>query len=136
MVKLSKIQVQAIISKLGREYNSLRNKLIAEDTQNYTPSANYNKLSKLVKERDKLREATDKISSEILNLAQSIGLKDVYNYTKGEVLLSKLKTHEIESRYSTINLDAALDELIIGSVEDDFNVDNFIEQYLEEIRNG
>lgn len=136
MVKLSKIQVQAIISKLGREYNSLRSKLIAEDTQNYTPSDNYIKFSKLIKERDKLREAADELANKVSNLAQSIGLKNVYNYTKEEEILSKLKTHEIESKYSTINLDAALDELIIGSVEDDFSVDNFIEQYLEEIRNG
>lgn len=130
------MQAQAIISKLGREYNSLRDKLISEDTQNYTPSANAAKLSELIQKRDSLKAAYEEASEEVKRFAEFIGIQNVYAYMKKEDIISRLKTMEIEDKYPKIDLDAALDDLIIGSVEDDFSVDNFIGQYLEEIKNG
>ena len=53
-ISLSKIQAQAIISKLNREANNLRTQLIKDEKRNYTPSADYIKLAKLIEKRDRL----------------------------------------------------------------------------------
>nr|DAI45617.1 MAG TPA: hypothetical protein [Bacteriophage sp.] len=133
--KLNKTQAQAIINKLGREYNSLRNTLIAEDKQNYTPSANAVKLSKLIQKKDKLKAVYSEAIEAARKFAESVGIHNIYDYN-GEDVIHRLKILEIEDKYPRINLDAALDDLIISSIEDDFNVDNFIEQHLRKIKNG
>lgn len=135
-MKLSKMQAQAIISKLGREANDLRNKLIEDEKRNYTPSADYTKLAELVEKRDKLRSLSDSAASEAKKFADAIGISDYYSYTKADEALEKLRNKEIEARHPEFDIDAVLDDLIIESVEDDFSVDDFIEHYLKQMRNG
>lgn len=135
-MKLSKMQAQAIISKLGREANNLRSKLIEDEKRNYTPSADYTKLAELVEKRDKLRILSDSAASEAKKFADAIGISGYYSYTKADEALEKLRNKEIEARHLKVDIDAALDDLIIESVEDDFSVDDFIEHYLKQMRNG
>lgn len=134
--KLSKMQAQAIISKLGREVNNLRSKLIEDEKRNYTPSANYTKLAELMEERDRLKTLFDSASTEAKKFSDAIGISDSYVYTKADVVLEKLRNREIEEKVPKVDIDAALDDLIIESVEDDFSVDGFIEHYLKQMRNG
>lgn len=136
MAKLSKMQAQAIISKLGREANSLRSKLIEEEKKNYTPSENALKLAELTSKRDKLKAESEAAADEAKRFADAIGVTGYYAYTKAEEALNKLRGSEIEAKYPKVDLDAALDDLIIESVEDDFSVDGFIEFYLKQLRNG
>lgn len=136
VTKLSKMQAQAIISKLGRESSNLRNKLIEEEKRNYTPSANAVRLAALIEKRDKLKAESEAAAEEARKFAESIGVTGYYAYTKAEDALSKLKDKEIESNYPKVDLGAALDDLIIESVEDDFSVEGFIEHYLKQVRNG
>lgn len=136
MAKLSKMQAQAIISKLGREANSLRSKLIEEEKKNYTPSENALKLAELTSKRDKLKAESEAATDEAKRFADAIGVTGYYVCTKAEEALNKLRDSEIEAKYPKVDLDAALDDLIIESVEDDFSVDGFIEQYLKQMRNG
>lgn len=135
-MKLSKMQAQAIISKLGREANNLRSKLIEDEKRNYTPSADYTKLAELVEKRDKLRILSDSAASEAKKFADAIGISGYYSYTKADEALEKLRNKEIEARHPKVDIDAVLDDLIIESVEDDFSVDDFIEHYLKQMRNG
>lgn len=135
-MKLSKMQAQAIISKLDRETNDLRNKLIEDEKRNYTPSADYTKLAELVEKRDKLRSLSDSAASEAKKFADAIGISGYYSYTKADEALEKLRNKEIEARHPKVDIDAVLDDLIIESVEDDFSVDDFIEHYLKQMRNG
>ena len=130
------MQAQAIISKLGREANNLRNKLIEDKKKNYTPSANYTKLAELMEKRDRLKVLSDSASNEAKNFADAIGISGYYTYTKADEALEKLRNMEIEARIPKVDIDAALDDLIIESVEDDFSVDGFIEHYLKQMRNG
>lgn len=136
MAKLSKMQAQAIISKLGREANNLRIKLIEDEKRNYTPSADAVKLAELLEKRDKLKALSEAAADEAKKFADTIGVSGYYAYTKADEALTKLKDKEIEEKYPKIDVDAALDDLIIESVEDDFNVNNFIEHYLKQMRNG
>ena len=136
MAKLSKMQAQAIISKLGREYNNQRNRLIEEEKKNHTPSPEAEKLAKLLAKRDRLKAESEVASDAAKKYAEELGIATYYTYSKAEEALDKLRDKEIEAKYAEIDLDAALDDLIIESVEDDFNVDNFIEQYLKQMRNG
>jgi len=130
------MQAQAIISKLGREANNLRTKLIEEETKNYTPSADAVKLAELLEKRDKLKALSEAAADEAKKFADAIGITGYYAYTKADEALTKLKTKEIEAKYPKVDVDAALDDLIIESVEDDFSVDGFIEHYLKQVSNG
>lgn len=135
-IKLSKMQAQAIISKLGREATNLRNKLIEDKKKNYTPSANYTKLAELMEKRNRLKVLYESASDEAKKFADAIGVSDYYTYTKADEALEKLRNMEIEAKIPKVDIDAALDDLIIESVEDDFSVDGFIEHYLKQMRNG
>lgn len=130
------MQAQAIISKLGREYNNQRNRLIEEEKKNHTPSPEAEKLAKLLAERDRLKEESEAAADAAKKYAEELGITSYYAYTKADEALNKLRDKEIEAKYTKVDLDAALDDLIIESVEDDFNVDSFIEQYLKQMRNG
>lgn len=136
MAKLSKIQAQAIINKLGREANALRSKLIEEDKKNYTPSENARKLMELTSKRDRLKAESEAATDAAKKCADELGITGFYACTKADEALNKLRDKEIEAKYTKVDLDAALDDLIIESVEDDFSVDGFIEQYLKQMRNG
>ena len=133
MAKLSKMQAQAIISKLGRESKALRARLIEKETRDYTLSDNAKELIKLIEKRDNLKELADNAADAVRKFAESIGLAGIYNYTKTDEAIAKIKTKEIEDKYPNLDLDAALDDLIIDSVEDDFSVDGFIESYLKQV---
>ena len=135
MAKLSKMQAQAIISKLGREYNNQRNRLIEDEKKNYTPSPNAVRLATLIAERDRLREESEAAADAVKKYADELGITGLYPYIKVDEALNKLRDKEIEAKYTKVDLDAALDDLIIESVEDDFSVDGFIEQYLKQMRN-
>lgn len=87
-------------------------------------------------ERDKAKVIADAADKEVRTIIDELELKGVYTYTSTEDILEKLKNKEIEDRHPAIDIDAALDDLIIESVEDDFSVDAFIEHYLEQVRNG
>ena len=136
MVKLNKMQAQAIISKLGREYNIQRTRLIEEEEKNYVPSPETKKFAALLKERDEFKGKYEEASSMAKAYAEELGLTTYYNYDSAKSALDKLKDKEIHSKYAKIDLDAALDDLIIESVEDDFNVDSFIEHYIKRMKNG
>lgn len=135
-MKLTKIQAQAIISKLGREYNNQRNQLIENEKKNYTPSPDAVKLAALIAERDRLREEAEIATKAANKFADELGITNFYASTKVDDALSKLRDKEINAKYVRVNLDAALDDLIIESIEDNFNVDSFIEQYIKQMRNG
>lgn len=130
------MQVQAIVSKLGREANSLRDKLIAQERLSYTPSENAKRLAALLEERDRLKALSEKAADDAKKFAEDLGISGYYAYTKADEALEKLKTKEIEGKYPKVDLEAATDDLIIESVEDDFNVESFIEHYLNKVRNG
>lgn len=130
------MQVQAVISKLGREANSLRDKLIAQEKVGYVPSDNAKKLAALLEERDRLKALSEKASDSAKKFADDLGITGYYAYSKADEALEKLKTKEIEGKYPKVDLEAATDDLIIESVEDDFNVESFIEYYLNKVRNG
>lgn len=130
------MQVQAIVSKLGREANSLRDKLIAQERLSYTPSENAKRLAALLEERDRLKALSEKAADDAKKFAEDLGISGYYAYTKADEALEKLKTKEIEGKYHRVDLEAATDDLVIESVEDDFSVDNFIEQYLNKVKNG
>lgn len=130
------MQVQAVISKLGREANSLRDKLIAQEKVGYVPSDNAKKLAALLEERDRLKALSEKASDDAKKFADDLGITGYYAYSKADEALEKLKTKEIEGKYPKVDLEAATDDLIIESVEDDFNVESFIEYYLNKVRNG
>ncbi len=135
MVKLNKMQAQAIISKLSREVNALRKELIEKEKKNYTPSENALKLKELTEKSNRLRIELDAATEEVREFARNLGVIDYYNYYGTGDILAKLIDFEIEAKYPKIDLDAALDDLIIKSVEDDFDIDNFIEHYLKQVRN-
>lgn len=130
------MQAQAIISKLGREYNNQRNRLIEEEKKNHTPSPEAEKLAKLIAERDRLKAESEAATDAAKKYADELGITSYYIYTEANEALTKLRDKEIEAKYAKVDLDAALDDLIIESVEDDFSVDSFIEQYLKQMRNG
>lgn len=136
MVKLNKMQAQAIISKLGREYNIQRTRLIEEEEKNYVPSPEVKKFAALLKERDEFKDKYEEALSMAKAYAEDLGLTTYYNYDSVKSALDKLKDKEIHSKYAKIDLDAALDDLIIESVEDGFNVDSFIEHYIKRMKNG
>ena len=135
MVKLSKMQAQAIISKLGREYNNQRNYLIKEEIKNYTLSPEAKKLAELIAKRDRLKEESEAAADTAKKYAEELGITNYYSYSKVDEALQKLRDKEINDKYAIIDLGAALDDLIIESVEDDFNVDSFIERYLKQMKN-
>ena len=134
-MKLSKMQVQAIISKLTRESEALREELIEEAKKNYIPSENVTKLTELLERRDKLRDEVDKAVNEAKKLAKSVGIEGVYTYTKTDEILNKLIDKELECKYPKINIEEALDDLIISTSNENFSVDNFIESYLIRLKN-
>lgn len=136
MAKLSKMQAQAIISKLGREYNNQRNRLIEEEKKNYTPSPEAEKFAKFLAERDRLKAESEVATNTAKKYAEELGITGYYIYTEANEALTKLRDKEIGAKYAEVDLDAALDDLIIESVGDDFSADSFIEQYLKQMRNG
>ena len=135
MAKLSKMQAQAIISKLEREYNNQRNYLIKEEIKNYTLSPEAKKLAELIAKRDRLKGESEAAANTAKKYAEELGITNYYLYTKVDEALQELRDKEINDKYAIIDLGAALDDLIIESVEDDFNVDSFIERYLKQMKN-
>ena len=73
-IKLSKMQAQAIISKLGREVNNLRDKLIEDEKRNYTPSSDYTKFAELLEKRDKFKALSEAAMNEAMKFACAIGV--------------------------------------------------------------
>lgn len=136
MIKLTKLQAQAIISKLRREAHNLRKSLIEESTRNYTPSQNYKELAKLLNKRDETQKIVDNITNDVKQKLNEISITNVYGFTDKDAILNRLREIEITRKYPAIDADAALDDLIIKSIEDDFNVDEFLRYYLDKLRNN
>lgn len=136
MAKLNKAQVQAIISKLSREATALRNDIIKEKKQNYVLSDNAIKLRKLIEEKNTLKVKLSTAEDDIKSFINSIGLAGVYYYTNVEEAMDKIEDKEINAEIPSIDYNAALDDLIIESISDDFNVDEFIGRYLNQLKNG
>lgn len=134
MAKLNKLQAQAIINKLARSAETLRTELINKEKENYTPSKNSERLLDIINKKNEAHDAVTRYSNELTDFTNSIGLKGVYAYTKPEEALKLLKEHEISSKFPAVDLDAALDDLIIASVDADFNIDEFINQYLKQMK--
>lgn len=134
MAKLTKVQIQAIINKLGRECTNYRAKLIEEDKKNYIPSSDYNKFKTLLNERNRLQAESKAAMGAAKEFADELGIRGYYSCTAINEALEKLKNKEITDKHPDINLDAALDDLIIQSIEEDFNIDNFIEHYLKQMK--
>ena len=86
-------------------------------------------------ERDRLQAESDAATKAAKEFADKLGITGYYNFTAINEALEKLKNKEITDKHPVINLDAALDDLIIQSIEEDFNIDNFIEHYLKQVRN-
>lgn len=135
MAKLSKMEANAIINKLNRDYNSLRNSLIEEAAATYTPSKNVATLVFLIKERDNLESQKNKIMSKINDIAHNLGIT-IYAYHDDKDVLSIAKKAEIANKFPKINLEAALDDLIIESIKENFDATGFIKHYLKQIKNG
>lgn len=136
MTNLNKVQAQAIISKLGREAEALRQELIREATLSYTPSKDAQNLIRLAQERDDLKVAAENAVSTFRKEVDRLGLKGVYAYSKVDDVFSAIKNKEVQDMYLQVDLDEALDDLIIESTKEDFTIEGFIEQYLNKIRNG
>lgn len=115
---------------------NLRNTLIAEEKEKYVLSKNGEELSRLLDKRDLAKAATEEAEKEIRGLINRLDLKSVYSYTKKEEVLERLRDKEIGDLHPEVDIDEALDNLIIKSIDDDFNADEFIEQYLNKVRNG
>lgn len=134
MIKLSKMQAQAVINKLRREYNSLRDKLVEEARRNYTLSPNAKKAIELINKRDELKEQADKAAEDTREFLENLGIKGFFNYSKKEEALSKIKEKELKELYPPLDLNAALDNLIIAATREDFDINNFIESYLKQMK--
>lgn len=134
MAKLTKVQIQAIISKLGRECTNYRAKLIEEDKKNYIPSSDYDKFKTLLNERNRLQAEAEAAMEAAKEFADKLGITGYYSCTAINEALEKLKNKEVTDKYPVTDLDAALDDLIIQSIEEDFNIDNFIEHYLKQMK--
>lgn len=136
MFKLNNIQAKAIINKLSRESSKLRNTLIEEEIKNYVPSKEYQELTALLDKRDELKKEYEKSMTECKELADKLGLISFYaSTTRAEDAIPRLTKQEVSAKYPEIDLDAALDDLIIESVKDEFDIDNFINTYLKKIKN-
>lgn len=133
MIKLNKVQANAVINRLHREYTSLRDKLIKEEKNTYIPSPNVKKAEELIDKRDKLKKQADEAAEAARNFIESLGIT-FYNYGDKKDAINKIKEQDIENKYPPLDLGAALDNLIIDSITEDFDINNFIESYLKPIR--
>ena len=86
-------------------------------------------------ERDSAKTKLEAIEKQIRSYIEELHLTNVYSYTKIEEAIERLRDKEIESMYPALDIDAALDDLIIESVDEDFNVDDFINRYLKKVSN-
>lgn len=130
------MQAQAVINKLRREATNLRATLIEEETKNYVPSPDSVKLAKLLDARDETKKVADKAADDVKKFSEDLNLTGIYGYTGKDEVLKKLRDKEISKKYPAVDVDAALDDLIIESVEEDFDVNKFIEHYLDKLRNN
>lgn len=85
-------------------------------------------------ERDRLEAESNAAIAAAKEFADKLGITGYYSCTAINEALEKLKNKEITDKHPAINLDAALDDLIIQSIEEDFNIDNFIEHYLKQMK--
>lgn len=85
-------------------------------------------------ERDRLEAESNAAIVAAKEFADKLGITGYYSRTEINEALEKLKNKEITDKHPVINLDAALDDLIIQSIEEDFNIDNFIEHYLKQMK--
>lgn len=85
-------------------------------------------------ERNRLNAESDAAMEAAKEFADKLGITGYYSCTAINEALEKLKNKEITDKHPAINLDAALDDLIIQSIEEDFNIDNFIEHYLKQMK--
>ena len=85
-------------------------------------------------ERNRLQAESEAAMGAAKEFADELGIRGYYSCTAINEALEKLKNKEITDKHPDINLDAALDDLIIQSLEEDFNIDNFIEHYLKQMK--
>lgn len=85
-------------------------------------------------ERNRLQAESKAAMGAAKEFADELGIRGYYSCTAINEALEKLKNKEITDKHPDINLDAALDDLIIQSIEEDFNIDNFIEHYLKQMK--
>lgn len=84
-------------------------------------------------ERDRLEAESNTAIEAAKEFADKLGITGYYSRTAINEALEKLKNKEVTDKHPVIDLDAALDDLIIQSIEEDFNIDNFIEHYLKQM---
>lgn len=85
-------------------------------------------------ERNRLQAEAEAAMGAAKEFADKLGIKGYYSCTAINEALEKLKNKEVTDKHPVIDLDAALDDLIIQSIEEDFNIDNFIEHYLKQMK--
>jgi hypothetical protein len=130
------MQAQAVINKLERESRVLREALIKKAKEEYVLSGKAKEIAEMIERRDKLKAEAESIAENIRKSAEDLGVTGVYLYSKSEEIIEKLINKGVEEKYPKIDLEAALDELIIKSVDDVIDIDGFIEHYLKQMRNG
>ena len=85
-------------------------------------------------ERNRLQAEAEAAMEAAKEFADKLGITGYYSCTAINEALEKLKNKEVTDKYPVTDLDAALDDLIIQSIEEDFNIDNFIEHYLKQMK--
>lgn len=136
MAKLNKMQAQAVINKLEREASALRKALLEKERLNYTPTPYYNKVAEYLETRDTYSKLAEEAYNKAKEIVDKLTVPGIYKSTSSATVLENLKNKEIEKRVPVVDMDDALDELIIQSIDEDFEVNNFINYYLDKMRNG
>lgn len=132
MVKLNKSQAKAIISMIGRKVDAYRKSKTEELLKNYIPSETVQKIIQLYKERDARKEADKAMKIQLEALAKPLNII-LSEFTPTDEAINKVKKAVITSTLPKLDLDEALDELLIASIDDDFNPTDFITNYVEKI---
>jgi hypothetical protein len=117
---------------IGRKVDAYRKSKTEELLKNYIPSETVQKIIQLYKERDARKEADKAMKIQLEALAKPLNII-LSEFTPTDEAINKVKKAVITSTLPKLDLDEALDELLIASIDDDFNPTDFITNYVEKI---
>lgn len=130
MSKLNKTEINAIASKALRALNRVRDEKSEKAKANYKPSNLYLKakaledtITKKIEEKGALEKEIDALQLQLSKLV------DTYAYNWGNVT-NRIMNNEIEEIKPVPSFDEIYEDITIGCIDKDFDVDKFIDELI------
>lgn len=145
---INKLQLEAVVSKIEQTLKQQDNLVIKNYKESFEKGKMYKKFCKIYEERIALEKKKDEISKLMSDKAKELydmipsGIdgynrsfyssdfdEDDFTYRKSDLVRSEMQKANLDLKSDNFNRIATKNDLLIQSIDPEFNIELFIEKY-------